>query len=156
MRLTPPNAKPPKEALKAIDEADVIILGPGSLYTSIIPNLLVKDLTKAISRSKATKIYVVNVMTQPGETTGYSASDHVKAIVEHSAEDVIHHVIINDEEIPQDLACRYSKDGATPVICDTEKVRQMGYNVVIGHVINPTDVVRHSPNKLARVIMSLV
>lgn len=156
IRLRPPDAKPLEEALEAIETADVIILGPGSLYTSIIPNLLVKDLTEALSRAKAKKIYIVNVMTQPGETSGYTAGEHVEAIIKHSREDIIHHVLVNTEEIPEKLVERYSVDGSEPVVCDNEKITQMGYNVVVGHVINPTNVVRHSPDKLARVIMALI
>ena len=154
--LKPSDAKPLGDALEAIEKADAIILGPGSLYTSLIPNLLVKDLTCAISKSKAKKIYVVNVMTQPGETEGYSASDHVKAVINHSSRDVMDYVIINSGQIPDYLLSRYLSDGSTPVECDSEIVEKMGYTVVTGSVINPTDVVRHSPEMLAKIIMALI
>jgi uncharacterized cofD-like protein len=154
--LKPSDAKPLGEALEAIEKADAIILGPGSLYTSLIPNLLVKDLTCAISKAKAKKIYVVNVMTQPGETEGYSASDHVKAVVNHSSRDVMEYVIINSGQIPEYLLSRYLSDGSTPVECDSEAIERMGYTVVTGSVINPTDVVRHSSRMLAETIMALI
>lgn len=155
IRLRPSDAKPLGEAIRAIRKAHVIILGPGSLYTSIIPNLLVREITEAILKADAKKIYVVNVMTQPGETTGYTASDHVEAIVKHSGSGIIHDVIINTEQVPGHLLEVYSKDGSAPVICDSEKILNMGYNVVAGDVINPTNLVRHSPGKLAKTIMSL-
>ena len=154
--LKPSDAKPLDEALEAIQTADAIILGPGSLYTSLIPNLLVKDITLAISKAKAKKIYVVNVMTQPGETDGYSASDHVRAVIDHSSPDVMDFVIINSGEIPDYLLSRYLSDGSTPVKCDREVIEAMGYKVVAASVINPTDVVRHSPELLAKVIMDLI
>jgi len=154
--LKPHDAKPLDEALEAIQTADAIILGPGSLYTSLIPNLLIKDITLAISKSKAKKIYVVNVMTQPGETDGYSASDHVRAVIKHSSSDVIDFAIINSGQIPDYLLSRYLLDGSTPVECDGEIVEAMGYKAVTASVINPTDVVRHSPELLANVIMELI
>ncbi|MDD4568558.1 MAG: YvcK family protein [Tepidanaerobacteraceae bacterium] len=154
--LMPSSAKPLSEALEAIERADAITLGPGSLYTSLIPNLLVKDLTEAVSKSRAKKIYISNIMTQPGETEGYSASDHVNAVVKHSSRDIMEYVIVNTEQIPDVLRIRYLSDGSTPVQCDTEIIEKMGYTVVTGPVINPTDVVRHSSKKLAETIMALI
>ncbi len=154
--LKPPNAKPLDEALKAIQKADVIILGPGSLYTSIIPNILIEDLAYAISKSEAKKIYIVNVMTQPGETENYTASDHVKAIIEHSSKDVVDYVIINSGEVPQPLLSRYLSDGAAPVECDSEEIEKLGFAVVTGDIINPTNVAHHSPDLLAKTIMALI
>jgi uncharacterized cofD-like protein len=154
--LRPPDVKPLKEALEAVEKADAIILGPGSLYTSIIPNLLIKDLAECIAASRAKKIYVVNIMTQPGETTGYTALDHVRAIIQHSSREVIEYVVINTEKVPEKLLERYLEDGATPVFCDAEKIAELGYNVVEGEILNPTDVIRHSPKKLARIIMDII
>lgn len=154
--LYPEDSKPLQEALDSIDEADAIILGPGSLYTSIIPNLLLKDITEAICRSKAKKIYIVNVMTQPGETTGYTASKHVDAIIKHAGSKVIDYVVSNTQNIPEILLSRYHKDGATPVICDKEKIEEMGYKVITGDIINPTDYIRHSPEKLAKILIKII
>ena len=106
--------------------------------------------------SDARKIFVVNVMTQPGETEGYSASDHVKAVIDHTNPDIIDYVVVNTQEIPDDLQARYLSDGSTPVVCDYKVIEKMGYKVVKGHVINPTDVIRHSPEKLSKVIMNLI
>lgn len=156
IRIRPEDAKPLDEALEALEKADAIILGPGSLYTSVIPNLLVKDMVKSISGSKAKKIYVVNVMTQPGETTAYSAYDHVSAIIEHSCVGILEYVVVNTGKVPEELLYRYRADGAGPVICDSEKIRKIGYNVVEADILNYTDVVRHSPGKLAKVIMDII
>ncbi len=156
VRLTPSDAKPLQEAIEAVEGADAIILGPGSLYTSIIPNLLVKDLSEAISNSNAKKMYVVNIMTQPGETTGYSAGDHVQAIVDHSDRNIIDYVIVNTEKVPQNLLARYHDEGADPVSCDKYTITKMGYMVVTAELINPSDFVRHSSEKLAGVIMDIM
>jgi len=154
--LKPSDAKPSEEAIEAIKQADAIILSPGSLYTSLIPNLLVKDISSAISESKARKIYVVNVMTQPGETDGYKASDHVRAVIKHSCSAVMDYVIINSGQIPDYLLSRYLQDGSKPVECDSEVIEAMGYKTVTAPVINPTDVVRHSPELLAEVVMKII
>lgn len=156
IRIRPEDAKPLDEALEALEKADAVILGPGSLYTSVIPNLLVKDMVKSIAESRAKKIYVVNIMTQPGETTGYSAYDHVRAIIEHSRSDLLEYVVVNTGKVPEELLYRYRVDGAVPVICDSEKIRAIGYNVVEADILNYTDVVRHSPEKLAGIIMNII
>lgn len=154
--LKPSDAKPLDDALEAVEKADLVILGPGSLYTSLIPNLLVKDLAEAISKSKAKKIYIVNVMTQPGETDGYTASDHVKAVIEHSNPNVMEYVIINTGQIPDHLLSRYLSEGSTYVECDKDVIEEMGYTVVADSIVNPTDVAHHSPVKLAETIMKLI
>lgn len=156
VKLNPSNAKPIQEAIDAIKEADAITLGPGSLYTSVIPNLLVKDITEAIVKTKAKKIYISNIMTQPGETTDYTASEHVKAIVEHSKDKVVEYVVVNTGVIPEYLLSRYHADGSTPVYCDRKAIQEMGYNAITGNVINSTDFVRHSPKKLAKIIMDII
>jgi uncharacterized cofD-like protein len=156
VRLIPSDAKPLQEAIQAVEEADAIILGPGSLYTSIIPNLLVKDLSEAISNSNAKKIYVVNIMTQSGETTGYSAGDHVQAIIDHSNGHIIEYVVVNTEKVPQNLLARYNDEGAASVPCDKYRITKMGYMVVAAELINPSDFVRHSSEKLAGVVMGII
>ena len=104
----PDNCVPLPKALHAIEEADAIILGPGSLYTSIIPNLLVPGIVPAIQASRAAKIYVCNVMTQHGETKGYTAADHLQAIYDHAAEDLVDYIIVNDQEIPEYFQAKYA------------------------------------------------
>ena len=144
------------EAIKAIEEAQIIILGPGSLYTSIIPNLLIKEITDSIVTSGAIKIYVCNAMTQPGETDGYSASDHIKALIRHSHARILDYCILNIGEISKDALKRYAQEDAYPVVNDTKKIESMGYRIIEDDIIIAKDVVRHDPLKLAKVIISFI
>ncbi len=144
------------EAIKSIEEAQIIILGPGSLYTSIIPNLLIKEITDSIIASGAIKIYVCNAMTQPGETDGYSASDHIKALIRHSHGRILDYCILNIGEISKDALKRYAQEDSYPVVNDTKKIESMGYRIIEDDIIIAKDVVRHSPLKLAKVIISFI
>ena len=128
--MTDEAAYPTADALAAIAQADVIILGPGSLYTSVIPNLIVKGMSDAIAKSQAFKIYVCNVMTQHGETDNFSASDHVRALIEHANKDVIDACLINNVQAPEEARNRYKDEGSFPVEADADKIRAMGYRVV--------------------------
>jgi uncharacterized cofD-like protein len=153
-----PNQPPATpEAIKAIEEAQVIILGPGSLYTSIIPNLLIKEITDSIVASKAIKVYVCNVMTQPGETDGYSASNHIKELINHSSPRVFDYCIINSGEIPKEILTRYAQDNSFPVEKDRKNIENAGYRVIEEDVIVTNDVVvRHDSVKLAKIILGLI
>ena len=155
--LEPAAPQPTPDALKAIKEAQVIILGPGSLYTSIIPNLLIKEITEAIASSGAIKVYVCNVMTQPGETDGYTASDHINALVAHAHPRVFDYCIINTGEIPAGTLKRYSAQDSYLVINDRKKVENMGYRVIEDNfAIVEDDVIRHDPVRLAKIIVGLM
>ncbi|MFZ5800628.1 MAG: gluconeogenesis factor YvcK family protein [Candidatus Omnitrophota bacterium] len=151
--LTPEGSQPTRDALQAIQEAEIIVMGPGSLYTSVIPNLLVKGITEAIVASRVPKIYICNVMTQSGETDGYTAYDHVQALISHTHKDVINTCIVNIAKAPSELLERYEKEKSFPVKADSEKIRQMGYRVIEDEIISHTDFVRHDPDKLARIIV---
>jgi uncharacterized cofD-like protein len=153
--LYPANCLPLPEALEAIKEADAIILGPGSLYTSIIPNLLVIGIPDAIMESEAVKIYVSNVMTQPGETDDFSATDHLQAIISHGGP-IIDYMIVNRQEIPSHLLKKYRMEGSQPVRCNIKEAEKLGVKVVIDKLVHETDVVRHHPDKLAAAIMRLL
>ncbi|MEW6101139.1 MAG: YvcK family protein, partial [Candidatus Omnitrophota bacterium] len=154
--LEPTYPQATLDAIKAIEEAQAIILGPGSLYTSIIPNLLVKEIQEAISVSSAIKIYVCNVMTQPGETDGYTASDHISALVSHSHPRVIDYCIVNTGEIPQEVLRRYAEQNSYLVINDRKKIENMGYRVIEdSFAIIEKGVVRHDPVKLAKIVFGL-
>ncbi|MCM8792323.1 MAG: YvcK family protein [Candidatus Omnitrophica bacterium] len=144
------------EAIKAINEAEVIVLGPGSLYTSIIPNLLVKEITNAVVLSSAMKVYVCNIMTQYGETDNYTASDHLKAIVKHSHPKLIDCCIINKSDIPEWLLKRYREDNSFPVVADTDKIRALRYRVIEEDVTSVGEFIRHDSDKLARLILGLI
>jgi uncharacterized cofD-like protein len=155
--LIPDRPQATPDAVKAIKEAQVIVLGPGSLYTSIIPNLLIGDITEAIISSEALKVYVCNAMTQPGETDGYSASEHVKAIFAHSSHKVIDYCVVNTAEVPKDILARYAKQGSYLVVNDRKKIEDMGYRVIEDDfgIIEDT-VIRHDPAKLAKIILGLI
>lgn len=150
----PSSCKPLPEVIDAISDADLIILGPGSLYTSVIPNLLIKDISEAISKSCAKKIYVCNIMTQPGETTGYSASEHIQAILNHAGyPNMIEAVLVNNS-LPEDLSPDYEKSDSYPVVIDTEAIKAKDIDVVTTRLYeeNEQKYVRHSPPRLARAI----
>ncbi len=154
--LKPDGCGATEDALEAIQNADAIVIGPGSLYTSILPNLLIENLSDALARSSAPKIYICNVMTQPHETDRFSAFDHVNAIIEHTRPDVISHVVINSGQIPQNILKKYAKEEALPVASDAAKIRHLGYTVVEANIIHCTEIVRHSPRKLLRVIADII
>ncbi len=155
--LKPEDPQATPDAIKAIKEAHVIILGPGSLYTSIIPNLLVKEIVDSIASSGATKVYVCNVMTQPGETDGYSASDHIRVLAVHSHPRILDYCIVNTGEIPQDILKRYAEQNSYLVINDRKKIDNMGYRVIEDDFAVIEDgVVRHDPVKLASIILGFI
>lgn len=155
--LDPGQPPATAEAIRAIEEARMIILGPGSLYTSIIPNLLIKEIVEAIVSSRAIKVYICNVMTQPGETDGYSASDHIKALVSHSHPRVLDYCLVNTGEIPQETLKRYAQEGSFPVVNDRKKIENMGYRLIEDDLgIVEEDVIRHSPLKLSGIISGLI
>ena len=120
VKLFPEHVEAVQSSLDALRDAEAIVLGPGSLYTSIMPNLLVEGIGDALCRSKAVKIYICNVMTQPGETDGYTASMHVKAILDHAGRNAVDYVIVNSTPVPEDLKKKYAEAGAYPVIVDEE------------------------------------
>ena len=155
--LDPQKPRGTPDAIKAIKEAQVIILGPGSLYTSIIPNILIKEICDAIVSSSAVKVYVCNVMTQPGETDSYSASDHIKALVAHGHPRTLDYCLINTGEIPAEILKRYAGENSYAVINDRKKIENMGYRVIEEDFSIVEDgVVRHSPVKLARIIIGFI
>lgn len=153
--LKPSSCKPTSDALKAIKDAEIIVIGPGSLYTSIIPNLLVEGISEAIRESNAIKIYICNVMTQPGETTDYTTSDHIQAIIKHGGEGLFDYVVVNREEGAENLARRYEEEGAFPVRVDREEVEKMGVKLIEGDLLTSEGYIRHDPQELARIIFKI-
>lgn len=154
--LEPPDAKPPHEAIRAIAEADLIVIGPGSLYTSVLPNLLIRDIADAIRRSPAPAVYVCNVMTQPGETTGYTVSDHVQALIDHTGPNLFTYVLMNDAPVPPEQLKRYEREGATVVKPDSEAVLRLGLTPVCYPLISDTDLVRHDSKRLAEAVLNIL
>ena len=156
VRLFPEEVRPVQSALDALANADAIILGPGSLYTSIMPNLLVDKVAETIRKSKAIKIYICNVMTQPGETDGYTASMHAKAIIDHGGKGIIDYMLVNDAPISADMQDFYAAKGAYPVEVDEEAINALGVGFVKADIINENEVIRHDPDKLSRAVMNMV
>ena len=152
-KLFPRKVEAVPAAIEAIETADAIILGPGSLYTSIMPNLLVDGVAKALKNSKAIKIYICNVMTQPGETDNYSASAHAKAILDHAGKGAIDYVLVNSAQIPQEVL---DANHAEPVEVDEDKINALGMGLVKADLISDTDAGRHDPDKLCKAVLKMI
>ena len=149
--------RPLPESIQAIRQADLIIIGPGSLYTSILPNLLVPRLGDEVCRSNAKKVYICNLMTQAGETHGYTASDHVKAIYDHMSCDFINTILVNNEEIPRHIQLRYNEELAEPVLYDLPQLFKLGLEVVHADIAyQENGALRHDPKKVAEILYNLL
>lgn len=149
---------PLKESIDSIMQADMILLGPGSLYTSIIPNLLVNDISQALKETKADVIYILNIMTQPGETNGYSVTDHVKAIINHANSNIINKIVVNSQEIDKYAKLRYkSTENSTPIYMtqkDYENMDELGIEVIEAEICDiKYDYIRHDSNKLMKILL---
>ena len=153
--LNPADARALPNALKAIRAADLITIGPGSLYTSLIPNLLVKEVVAAIHDSRATKIYIQNIMTQPGETVGYSAADHVKALTNHCDGIVFPNILINNRAPSPSILQKYDAERAALVDVDADQLRALQLNIVERDLLAEDGVVRHDPDRLARAVFEM-
>ncbi|MBI2094827.1 MAG: YvcK family protein [Candidatus Omnitrophica bacterium] len=154
--LKPSSCAATEDALEAIEGADAIVIGPGSLYTSILPNLLIDGIAEALARSSAPKIYVCNVMTQPHESDHLSAFDHVNAIIEHTRPEALSHVLVNTGSIPQNLLKKYAGEGALPVVMDVSRIRSLGYTVVESNIVNCIETVRHNPRRVSKAVAEVV
>jgi uncharacterized cofD-like protein len=162
IKLCPDAPKPLPAVLEAIRLAELIVMGPGSVFTSVIPNFLVREITEAVAASRAPKIYVCNVMTQPGETDGFAASDHIRVIEAHArpflpeGKRLVDYVLVNTAR-PSDeaLIARYRSTGAQFVDPDVDEISALGYKPVRGSFISESAVVRHDAEKLARAILRL-
>ena len=156
--ITPSRVKPNEDVLKAIEEADYIIMGPGSLYTSIIPNLVISNVAEKIRESNAKKIYVCNVMTQHGETDNYSVCDHIVAINKHVEENIFDLVIANSREFDDSILSKYHKEKQEPVKIDHEKIEELGIKLIknndVGIVDNNT--IRHNADKVSELIYDYI
>ncbi|MCZ8513923.1 YvcK family protein [Paenibacillus filicis] len=154
--IEPEDASPLPEALEALERADAILVGPGSLYTSILPNLLVKEIAEAVVQSDALKIFICNVMTQPGETDDYKVSDHLKAVRDHVGHDLFDYVIVNNGEIPEQVQNLYAEQGARVVHLDLDEVTKQGYKVIADRLVLFRTYLRHDADKLSQHIYQLV
>jgi uncharacterized cofD-like protein len=153
VRLVPRTVKPLPEVMEAFAEADLILLGPGSLYTSIIPNLLVPGVAKAIAKSRAPRVYIANLMTQPGETSGLTLADHVRAIHQHTGVKILDWVVLNNRTIEPAIVRRYRAKGSEPVHPDTREVERMGLRCLCGNLLEAHSVIRHDSKRLASLLL---
>lgn len=153
--LQPETAQALSQAVEAIEAADVIVIGPGSLYTSLIPNLLVTDLAEAIARSRARVVLVMNLMTEPGETDGHTAADHIMAVRRHASRLPIHYVLLNTVPIAEPLIARYAALGATPLPPDTQLLRALDCQPIERDLLGVGPKIRHDPHKLAQAVLEL-
>ena len=155
IRLSPRNCDPLPETLDAIDKADLITLGPGSLFTSVVPNLLVHGIPDAIQRSAALKAYFVNLMWQPGETIGFRASDHIAAIEHHAGWQLLDYVIVNNRKITAKQRRKYAAEKVYPVENDIAWLQDLGVDVVEANLLGEGEIVRHDPVVTATIAMEL-
>jgi len=156
VEVEPNDLEPLPEALEALQSADAIVIGPGSLYTSIIPNLLVKNLTDAIIASSAKKIYICNVMTQQGETDHYTASDHVKAIYDHTGVEVFDYILVNSAPIPPAVVEQYREKKAAPVVADLWNLQNMGLHVIARNFLHYSIYARHDAKRISEQILTIL
>ncbi|HVR41893.1 MAG TPA: uridine diphosphate-N-acetylglucosamine-binding protein YvcK [Thermoanaerobaculia bacterium] len=154
LEIEPAEVQPVGRALEAIAQADMIVIGPGSLYTSILPNLVIPALGEAIRRARALRVYICNVMTQPGETSGYAAEDHLRAIVEHAGL-VADVVLINGRRPSESILRTYEAQNQHPVRHDSDAIRELGANPFFADVVAEGDFVRHDPEALAQTLFRL-
>jgi len=153
--IVPARCRPLPETLAAIKQADLITVGPGSLYTSLIPNLLVRGIPEQIARSKALKVYVSNLMTQPGETLRYTAADHLRALDRHAGRKLFDLIVLNGQALSPALRRRYAKQRAEPVVNDVERIRAMGVEPVFAELVGRNHVARHDSPRLAQLLLDL-
>jgi len=154
VRLEPEGCRPPDDALEALARADLVLIGPGSLYTSLVPNLLVPGVTEAIASSRADVVFLSNVMTQPGETTGFSIADHVNVLLDHAPTLPVSFVLANSAPVPDETLSRYEEEGARPVVLSAE--RELPCPLVLEDLLHAGPTLRHDGVKTARVLQALV
>jgi len=155
IRLDPEVCMPLAETLAAIEQADLITLGPGSLFTSIVPNLLVQGIPEALARSRAIKACFVNIMWQPGETIDFRASDHIAAIANHAGENFIDVAIVNTTAISEPLRQKYEEQRSRPVVNDTARIEEMGIEVIGADLLSEGEKIRHKPEMAAEIAIAL-
>lgn len=153
LSLSPRSVSPYPAVLEAIREADLILMGPGSLYTSVLPNLLISEIASAVIKSSAPRVYIANLMTQPGETTAYSLGDHLRAIRRHMPRKAVDWVVANRQAISPEIARRYRREGAAQVRVDVPEIQQIGCRLILDNLLEEHSVIRHNPRRLARLLV---
>jgi uncharacterized cofD-like protein len=154
--LVPPKPEPLPQTLEAIARADLITIGPGSLFTSLIPNLLVHGIPQAIAASPALKVYICNLMTQANESLGRTAADHVRALNAHAGSQIFDYALINQKPVSPEMKAKYALEGATQVVADCEAVRNLGVEPVLGDYLGEGEVARHDTEQIAGDLLKLL
>ncbi len=154
--LVPANVRPLPQTLEAIEEADLITIGPGSLFTSLVPNLLVRGVSEAIAKSRAVKVYICNIMTQANESIGFTAADHIRALFRHARDNkVFNYAMINTRAIPNEMKARYALEGSTQIVNDLDSIRAMGVEPILGDYVDGSGLARHATDRIARDVLNL-
>jgi uncharacterized cofD-like protein len=157
LSLVPADVEPMRQTLEAIASADLITIGPGSLFTSLIPNLLVQGIPQAIVNSSAVKVFICNLMTQANESLGLSAADHIRALNRHAQAQIFDYALINRAPVSEDLRAKYTLQGAAPIEADLEAIEQLGVCPVIGdYLVEDASVARHATDSVARDLLQLI
>jgi uncharacterized cofD-like protein len=154
LHLVPPDARPLPQSIEAIRQADLITIGPGSLFTSLIPNLLVRGVPEAIAGARATRVFVCNLMTQANESLGLSAADHIRAIYKHAGQRIFDCALLNSRPVSAAMQQKYAVEGAAPIAMDIAEVEALGVRAVSADLLEEGDVVRHDWKRLARELLA--
>ena len=155
LMLDPPDAAPLPEAIDALQRADLITLGPGSLYTSLITNLLVSGIPEAIAHARGLRVFICNLLTQANESLGLSASQHIERIFEHAGAPIFDYAIINTAPVSAQMLLRYAAEGAVPIQPDIDRVESMGVKCIVGNFLSEGDVLRHAADRVTGALMEL-
>jgi uncharacterized cofD-like protein len=155
LMLDPPEAAPLPETLEAIERADLISVGPGSLYTSLITNLLVQGLPAALARARGVRVYICNLMTQANESLGLTASQHIERIYEHTRAPIFDYALVNTEAFSTETLARYAAEGASPILPDIGRIEALGVRVITGNFASEDKVVRHYANRVSDALLAL-
>ncbi len=155
LTLDPPDAAPLAETLDAIERANLITVGPGSLYTSLITNLLVEGIPEALSAARGIRVYVCNLMTQANESLGLTASQHIERIYEHTRAPIFDCALVNTGSFSPETLARYAAEGASPIVPDVERIQALGVRCIVGDFASEESVVRHAPSRVAGALLAL-
>jgi len=155
LMLDPPDAAPLPETLEAIERADLITVGPGSLYTSLITNLLVRGMPAALARAKGVRVYICNLMTQANESLGLTASEHIKRIYDHTHAPIFDYALVNTAPFSNATLARYAAEGASPIDADIERIEALGVQCIAGDFASEETVVRHEANRVTGALLAL-
>jgi len=155
LMLDPPDAAPLPESLEAIERANLITVGPGSLYTSLITNLLVSGIPEALAKARGLRVFICNLMTQANESLGLSASQHIERIYEHARAPIFDYAILNTAPVSSQMLLRYAAEGAVPIVPDVDRVESMGVHCIVGNFLSEGDVLRHASDRVTSALMEL-